>query len=1427
MAALSSNVMAQNVPDPAMLTENRMCPGCKESVVTENGGVVVAFGQSYFHIDCFRCAKCHQQVTADTNLLLLSDGSPVCANCSYCCNVCGQPILDEAIMTGDDSYHAHCFNCKVCKKRIEELVFAKTSQGIYCMPCHSERVARSKRHLERKEREKKERERQAQAEAAAAYDAITTTGANNASSKAGTPSTAPSSSTRSGTPRTSEFATAHAPSPTRATQSAHPSPDPRQQHFAATNASASSGTTPSVTSAAAHGALQRSGTLQNGLPSAPNQYTQQHREREREREAAATPDHMRSTSIPPANQEMLGVPSNGMQQALQKRPSFDDRPLNVVTDQNGGGDLSSNAPNQTGMLSPDGPTSRKAKRQSINPGLVMSFNNIPQGPSSPSTSPSTPHAPQMNGKPRSPLREQFANDVRASPPAFTRADSRQSPSIPRMQLDTSDTLHDRQYTGRTRSASSSDTQRVAQHELMQRERSRSPMRLSITLDRVPARTSSRAELRSDTAPPAFAPDTGRRTPQFAPEGRASPSLNVPNGSPLARQKSLDNRHRNSVSSLGQTIELPSRSRSTSRPTSPAHKVDVPRGVESGTDTEAEGEEEFHAQKESVRESLPPLPPPKESKGPKAGMRPPQLKLDSSHAPDDEHDDQTQVDSADVSEEYLHDEVLVESTSHSTFIAPALPPIRFSMGGADFAELLKSVGGPEGLKALDKIAEGQVPVTPPPTATQPVTPTGGRDLSADATPVKRREPPLNRSQSPHSIAVSSPSDSAARPPMQRSQSSEPVREGRPGKPRYEDQTVYKRERLDSNASLPPNARAHITLTTPENTTSSIARPDTSDLVRRRLQEALNESIERGAAYVKLDPEFIGAIIMLLNQRQEEFVDMKRKLDGMKRASQQYVDGMTVAQTEYDKELKARRDAEAEVTRLRVLLSSQAVRMKAMTGDTKKQEVQRQLSQELTESLSSLERDLSKLKVERDMTLAEVEELSASKSSNSIASDAVDESVRLSKALSIRFDNIKNQYQNDLLPLTAQREGLVREITELRASRDAYLEETTMLSARNEELAQLHAQYYRRMEISADGMSEQSGRDSSLDKARPPGIAASATSSTTAVSEESVDQRYVKISKQDAAEVQTPQPRGKFKWPGYRNQPAKEHASHMSESTKAKPRIEHNFQQVNGLRVARCDHCGDKMWGSIMRCGTCNIAVHHRCLQLVHLPCSQQANGKTDHAIQPAPGPSMFGRDLTEQVRADSKDEDRVIPVIVEKCIDAVDTLALDYEGIYRKTGGSGQSKAITQLFERGDYASFDLRDNDRFNDICSVTSVLKTYFRSLPDPLLTYQLHERFIYAANLKDPAQKGQAITELVAELPREHYYTTRALMLHLHRVAQRSEKNLMHARNLGVVFGPTLMRSRDPNAEFSDMAGKALSVEWLVENAPTVFEQHAADSP
>jgi hypothetical protein len=119
-----------------------------------------------------------------------------------------------------------------------------------------------------------------------------------------------------------------------------------------------------------------------------------------------------------------------------------------------------------------------------------------------------------------------------------------------------------------------------------------------------------------------------------------------------------------------------------------------------------------------------------------------------------------------------------------------------------------------------------------------------------------------------------------------------------------------------------------------------------------------------------------------------------------------------------------------------------------------------------------------------------------------------------------------------------------------------------------------------------------------------------------------------------------------------------------------------------------------------------------------------------------------------------------------------TSAMDYEGIYRKTGGSSQSKAITQLFERGNYDAFDLGNSDAFNDISSVTSVLKTYFRQLPNPLLTHALHDAFSTAAVIRDPRVKAESLSSLVYQLPSEHFHTLRFLMLHLYRYALISFK-------------------------------------------------------
>ncbi len=91
----------------------------------------------------------------------------------------------------------------------------------------------------------------------------------------------------------------------------------------------------------------------------------------------------------------------------------------------------------------------------------------------------------------------------------------------------------------------------------------------------------------------------------------------------------------------------------------------------------------------------------------------------------------------------------------------------------------------------------------------------------------------------------------------------------------------------------------------------------------------------------------------------------------------MNGLTVAHGEYEAELKARREAEAEVTRLRVLLSGQAARIVSLTGEGRRDELHKQLTRELSVSLSALEQNVSKLKVERDVALVEMEEIASTR------------------------------------------------------------------------------------------------------------------------------------------------------------------------------------------------------------------------------------------------------------------------------------------------------------------------------------------------------------------------------------------------------------------------------------------------------------------
>lgn len=110
-------------------------------------------------MDCFRCNTCSTLLDSDANLLLLGDGSLICNNCTYSCTACNNKIEDLAILTGDQAFCATCFRCRNCKRKIENLRYARTSQGIFCMSCHESLMARRKKRSRTTQAKSRDRDR--------------------------------------------------------------------------------------------------------------------------------------------------------------------------------------------------------------------------------------------------------------------------------------------------------------------------------------------------------------------------------------------------------------------------------------------------------------------------------------------------------------------------------------------------------------------------------------------------------------------------------------------------------------------------------------------------------------------------------------------------------------------------------------------------------------------------------------------------------------------------------------------------------------------------------------------------------------------------------------------------------------------------------------------------------------------------------------------------------------------------------------------------------------------------------------------------------------------------------------------------------------------------------------------------------------------
>ncbi|XP_039999597.1 rho GTPase-activating protein 29-like isoform X1 [Xiphias gladius] len=277
------------------------------------------------------------------------------------------------------------------------------------------------------------------------------------------------------------------------------------------------------------------------------------------------------------------------------------------------------------------------------------------------------------------------------------------------------------------------------------------------------------------------------------------------------------------------------------------------------------------------------------------------------------------------------------------------------------------------------------------------------------------------------------------------------------------------------------------------------------------------------------------------------------------------------------------------------------------------------------------------------------------------------------------------------------------------------------------------------------------------------------------------------------------------------------------------------QTHRLRKLRapskCRECDSLVVFHGAECEECSLACHKKCLETLAIQCGHKKLQGRLH---------LFGIDFAQA----AKNSPDGIPFIIKKCTSEIESRALNIKGIYRVNGAKSRVEKLCQAFENG-------KDLVELSDLSphDISNVLKLYLRQLPEPLILYRYYNDFIGLSKecqrvIVEEADKPQntqtgerggpsiqlnrvifKIRDLLRQLPSANYRTLRFLIAHLNRVTEQVEENKMTASNLGIIFGPTLVKPRQTDAEVSlsslvDYPYQALMVELLVRHFQTVFD-------
>ncbi|OHT09812.1 RhoGAP domain containing protein [Tritrichomonas foetus] len=182
-----------------------------------------------------------------------------------------------------------------------------------------------------------------------------------------------------------------------------------------------------------------------------------------------------------------------------------------------------------------------------------------------------------------------------------------------------------------------------------------------------------------------------------------------------------------------------------------------------------------------------------------------------------------------------------------------------------------------------------------------------------------------------------------------------------------------------------------------------------------------------------------------------------------------------------------------------------------------------------------------------------------------------------------------------------------------------------------------------------------------------------------------------------------------------------------------------------------------------------------------------------------GRQIFGSSIYEQIWNQRRSMVKLpIPFVLHHMADMLlKKNCENIEGIFRLPGNMRRVDEMTDELNQG-------RDSLMSAEVNDIASLMKKWFRDLPDPVVNLE-------KVDLLENAFEDKTYIEFTESLPKTHKLTLMYLIGFLQHLCKSEAQTKMNAKNYAIVFGPNIVQVRDMNEPMKLKKFSDITIEYL----------------